>query len=452
MLLGFAGRNKSGRKTELQARAVELLRLRSTPVQMKIKELYKTIHSAHSVIRHRLNHPRSFFFPPVDSCVCWLYPPGDEQIIQSVVNPQEAQVQEVESDEEEVAMADEAKELGGLNLEEVNPHLRGGRVENHLGKTTPVHPTEIRTSISLSSAVELNTTSALANYATEAGFNTNKTVFMGKLPYKPGRDYNLRAPNLPEYRYDRITKTSARNRLRGLTLTNRVQNSTCHQRRMSERGRGLKGTEPISTSPPLFPKRATQYHNQKQGNPTEALTISAARGSPLPDPPPDSYSSSTDMSNPHHNSNLTYPVYNEHPPLLQRESQIIYSEHYKPPYPPKLSPQPYTLKLSQSGYPVHPDVRLKNLPFFNIIAELHKPTSLVPKDSSRAQAETLKFYLTPQQASNITVSRDYRPGSRLEYTNEVQIRFCLLETSCEQDDFFPPGLTVKVNGRQASLP
>ncbi|CAG2054988.1 unnamed protein product [Timema podura] len=32
-----------------------------------------------------------------------------------------------------------------------------------------VHPTEIRTSFSLSSAVELNTTSALANYATEAG-------------------------------------------------------------------------------------------------------------------------------------------------------------------------------------------------------------------------------------------------------------------------------------------
>nr|CAD7598646.1 unnamed protein product [Timema genevievae] len=56
-----------------------------------------------------------------------------------------------------------------LNIEEVNPHLRGGRVENHLGKTSPVHPTEIRTSISPSSAVELNTTSALANYATEAG-------------------------------------------------------------------------------------------------------------------------------------------------------------------------------------------------------------------------------------------------------------------------------------------
>nr|CAD7601136.1 unnamed protein product [Timema genevievae] len=37
-------------------------------------------------------------------------------------------------------------------------------------KPPPVHPTEIRTSISPSSAVELNTTGALANYATEAGF------------------------------------------------------------------------------------------------------------------------------------------------------------------------------------------------------------------------------------------------------------------------------------------
>nr|CAD7437867.1 unnamed protein product [Timema bartmani] len=38
-------------------------------------------------------------------------------------------------------------------------------------KPPPVHPTEIRTSISPSSVVELNTTSVLANYATEAGDN-----------------------------------------------------------------------------------------------------------------------------------------------------------------------------------------------------------------------------------------------------------------------------------------
>nr|CAD7573889.1 unnamed protein product [Timema californicum] len=53
-----------------------------------------------------------------------------------------------------------------------------GRVENHLRTPPhPVHPTEIRTSISPSSAVELNTTSALANYATEAdlGFRSRSS-------------------------------------------------------------------------------------------------------------------------------------------------------------------------------------------------------------------------------------------------------------------------------------
>nr|CAD7261828.1 unnamed protein product [Timema shepardi] len=59
----------------------------------------------------------------------------------------------------------------GIYVKEVNPHFRGGRVENHLGKPPTVHPTETRTSISPSSAVELNTTSALANYATEAGYH-----------------------------------------------------------------------------------------------------------------------------------------------------------------------------------------------------------------------------------------------------------------------------------------
>nr|CAD7204300.1 unnamed protein product [Timema douglasi] len=57
-----------------------------------------------------------------------------------------------------------------LELKEVNPHFCGGRVENYLGNPLPPQFTrlEIRTSISPSSAVELNTTSALANYATEA--------------------------------------------------------------------------------------------------------------------------------------------------------------------------------------------------------------------------------------------------------------------------------------------
>nr|CAD7197517.1 unnamed protein product [Timema douglasi] len=58
--------------------------------------------------------------------------------------------------------------IGKVEWEEVNPHLRGGRVENHLGKTAPSSPDQDSNLISPSSAVELNTTNALANYATEA--------------------------------------------------------------------------------------------------------------------------------------------------------------------------------------------------------------------------------------------------------------------------------------------
>nr|CAD7423010.1 unnamed protein product [Timema monikensis] len=78
--------------------------------------------------------------------------------------------------------------------EEVNPHLRGRRVENHLGKTTPVHPTyptEIRTSISPSSAVKLKATSALANYATEAGTGSGQPV-NGAIPSLP-------SPTMPNF-------------------------------------------------------------------------------------------------------------------------------------------------------------------------------------------------------------------------------------------------------------
>nr|CAD7567645.1 unnamed protein product [Timema californicum] len=85
-----------------------------------------------------------------------------------------------------------------VELEEVNPHLRGGRVEDHLGNPPPpVHPTEIRTSISPSSAVELNTTSALANYATEAevkeGFG-NQINLCQDLGLNPGPQHRSPTP------------------------------------------------------------------------------------------------------------------------------------------------------------------------------------------------------------------------------------------------------------------
>nr|CAD7573623.1 unnamed protein product [Timema californicum] len=63
--------------------------------------------------------------------------------------------------------------IGKVELEEVNPHLRGGRME----KSPPVNLTEIQTSISPSPAVKLNTTSALANYTTETEYFYSSVIY-----------------------------------------------------------------------------------------------------------------------------------------------------------------------------------------------------------------------------------------------------------------------------------
>lgn len=107
---------------------------------------------------------------------------------------------------------------------------------------------------------------------------------------------------------------------------------------------------------------------------------------------------------------------------------------------------------SSQSFPVHPDVRLKKLPFFDSIAELLRPSTLMPQGSARYHDTNFVFHLTPIQATEIASSRDARPGSKIDFVNQIQIRFCLLETSCEQEDNFPSNLSVKVNGKLVTLP
>ncbi|XP_050465406.1 E3 SUMO-protein ligase PIAS2 isoform X1 [Cataglyphis hispanica] len=120
-------------------------------------------------------------------------------------------------------------------------------------------------------------------------------------------------------------------------------------------------------------------------------------------------------------------------------------------YPTKVLPAPLQIQPT-SQYPVHPDVRLKRLPFFDLLGELLKPSSLMPQGSMRIQENTFLFHLTPQQATDIASARDCRAGSKMDYVVQVQMRFCLQETSCEQEDYFPPNIGVKVNGKLCPLP
>ncbi|XP_047738926.1 E3 SUMO-protein ligase PIAS2-like [Hyalella azteca] len=77
-------------------------------------------------------------------------------------------------------------------------------------------------------------------------------------------------------------------------------------------------------------------------------------------------------------------------------------------------------QLSSANYPINPDVKLKKLPFYDILAELLKPSSLAPQGSGRYQELGFNFSLTPHQANKIANSRDLRPG-KLDYNVQSPI-------------------------------
>uniref|UniRef100_A0A7N8Y9H1 Protein inhibitor of activated STAT, 1b n=1 Tax=Mastacembelus armatus TaxID=205130 RepID=A0A7N8Y9H1_9TELE len=107
--------------------------------------------------------------------------------------------------------------------------------------------------------------------------------------------------------------------------------------------------------------------------------------------------------------------------------------------------------LPSALHPVHPDVKLQRLPFYDMLDELIKPTSLASDNNQRFQEACYAFALTPQQVQQISSSMDIS-GTKCDFAVQVQLRFCLSETSCPQEDHFPPNLCVKVNGKPCNLP
>ncbi|XP_061529205.1 E3 SUMO-protein ligase PIAS2 isoform X2 [Phycodurus eques] len=103
--------------------------------------------------------------------------------------------------------------------------------------------------------------------------------------------------------------------------------------------------------------------------------------------------------------------------------------------------------------PVHPDVQMKSLPFYDVLDILIKPSSLGASTAQRYHQEKyFIFALTPQQVREVCISRDFLPGGRRDYMVQIQLRFCLSETSCPQEDNYPNGVCIKVNGKLFPLP
>jgi len=104
--------------------------------------------------------------------------------------------------------------------------------------------------------------------------------------------------------------------------------------------------------------------------------------------------------------------------------------------------------------PVHPDVKLVKLPFYDISAELLKPASLLAQGGNRFHEAQFQFFLTPAQATDIASNRDIQIGTRIDYLYQIQLRFCplSLEANKEMSDEFPPSVNVHVNGKMVQLP
>ncbi|XP_054278315.1 E3 SUMO-protein ligase PIAS3-like [Macrosteles quadrilineatus] len=104
-----------------------------------------------------------------------------------------------------------------------------------------------------------------------------------------------------------------------------------------------------------------------------------------------------------------------------------------------------------TNLPVLPDVRLKPLPFYEHIAELLKPSTLMPVGGALVQEHEFPFYLTPAQVNELAYYRNAEMSNG-EHVVEVQMRFCRFENTCEQDDCLPNDVYVKVNTKPCALP
>lgn len=98
------------------------------------------------------------------------------------------------------------------------------------------------------------------------------------------------------------------------------------------------------------------------------------------------------------------------------------------------------------------EVVLKTLPFYDVIGEVMKPSSLVPRSTAKQQEMRFSVTLTQQQCDEIKQSKVSGGGDYVDNTTQIQLRFCVRDTSYRQSDKFPSRVVVRVNNEMVPLP
>ncbi|KAI1240269.1 hypothetical protein IHE44_0011728 [Lamprotornis superbus] len=108
----------------------------------------------------------------------------------------------------------------------------------------------------------------------------------------------------------------------------------------------------------------------------------------------------------------------------------------------------FTVKVLWSWDPVvieSSPVNVEGIPQAQADVEQNHQSGVEARDDDLEEQRTFRIY-------HITFTRDFLPGGRRDYTVQVQLRLCLAETSCPQEDNYPNSLCIKVNGKLFPLP
>ncbi|XP_056143580.1 E3 SUMO-protein ligase PIAS2-like [Lampris incognitus] len=103
--------------------------------------------------------------------------------------------------------------------------------------------------------------------------------------------------------------------------------------------------------------------------------------------------------------------------------------------------------------PAHPGVQMTSLPFYDVLNVLLRPSPLLAHTvQGGVRKNYFGFALTPQQVQEVCLSKGFLPGGGSDYMVQIQLRVCLSETSCPQEDNFPHSMCIKVNRKPLRWP